>query len=505
MRTKFIASAALGVSLPMFAVAEAPSVAVDIAPLHSLVSQVMEGVEEPALLIPAEASPHSYSLRPSQAKALSEADVVFWMGESLTPWLEKAIDNVADSSQKIEMLELASTTKHEFREGATFEGHDHHEEEEGHHDEHEEEGHHDKHEEHHSEKHHDEHEEHSFIDRVLAFFGDDHEHEDEHHNHDKKGHGFEWAGAFELDAGDYIWTFAKVDGHYADPKMKMIFIASDASGKNAIESSEKTAEALLDVSNSIRRTDGQKLTPDNSKAYNLVFDQSKDVTEYRINIDKSGTYTFFTEHMPFEFEADEHFLKNTSKLDIEPVSQLPEEGHAHHHDHEGADPHAWLDPENAKAWIVEIEKTLSKQDPENAATYAKNADKATANLDKLILETRSQVEALGELKYIVFHDAYQYFEKRFDISAAGSISLGDAEDPSPARIAEIRNTVKTLGVNCVFTEPQYNAGLVENVFEGSTISAIGVMDPLGASIEEGSQHYALLIQGMVKSLSQCNK
>jgi zinc transport system substrate-binding protein len=386
MRTKFIASAALGVSLPMFAVAEAPSVAVDIAPLHSLVSQVMKGVEEPALLIPAEASPHSYSLRPSQAKALSEADVVFWMGESLTPWLEKAINNVADSSQKVEMLELASTTKYEFREGATFEGHDHHEED-GHHDEHDkheehnhEEHHHEKnqshneHTDHHDEKHHDEHEEHSFLERVMAFFGSDHdshEHAEEHQHDHHEEHGHE----------------------------------------------------------------------------------------------------------------DEH----------------------DHHDHEGADPHAWLDPENAKAWIVEIEKTLSKQDPKNAATYAKNADKATANLDKLILETRSQVEALGELKYIVFHDAYQYFEKRFDISAAGSISLGDAEDPSPARIAEIRNTVKTLGVNCVFTEPQYNAGLVENVFEGSTISAIGVMDPLGASIEEGSQHYALLIQGMVKSLSQCNK
>ena len=106
-------------------------------------------------------------------------------------------------------------------------------------------------------------------------------------------------------------------------------------------------------------------------------------------------------------------------------------------------------------------------------------------------------------KFIVFHDAYQYFEKRFGISAAGSIALGDAEDPSPARIKEIRDTVKEIRVTCVFTEPQYNPGLVENVFEGTTVSVIGVMDPLGASLPVGNSHYQQLIQGMVESLSQC--
>ena len=166
---------------------------------------------------------------------------------------------------------------------------------------------------------------------------------------------------------------------------------------------------------------------------------------------------------------------------------------------------AWLDPENAKTWITKIREELSKNDPQNANVYDRNAKQAIAELDSLMAATRNKVNSLGELKFIVFHDAYQYFEKRFGISAAGSISLGDAEDPSPARIAEIRDTVRKLGVNCVFTEPQYNPGLVENVFEGSTISTIGVMDPLGASIEVGSKHYAALIEGMVTSLSQCAK
>ena len=103
----------------------------------------------------------------------------------------------------------------------------------------------------------------------------------------------------------------------------------------------------------------------------------------------------------------------------------------------------------------------------------------------------------------MFHDAYQYFEKRFDVPATGSISLGDAEDPSPARIKEIRDTVKKLGVSCVFTEPQYNPGLVKNVFEGTSVATIGVMDPLGANLSIGSSHYQELIKGMAFSLSQC--
>ena len=360
MRNKILACTLLGLGFPLTSIAttSGPNVAVDIAPLHSLVSQVMDGVSKPDLIIPAEASPHEYALRPSQAKALSDADVVFWMGEGLTPWLEKALGNVSDSAQKVEMLKLAGTTTYEFREGATFEGHDHgdHAEEEDHHDGHEDE-HHDDH-----------HDELGLIDRFLSMFS--HDHEEDHHD----------------------------------------------------------------------------------------------------------------EHQ------DEH-----------------QDEHSGHDEHEGADPHAWLDPENAKVWLSEISDVLSKQDPANAKTYESNANKAIALLDQLINETQSTIDSLGELKFIVFHDAYQYFEKRFGISATGSISLGDVQDPSPARISEVRDVVKKLGVNCAFTEPQYDPGLVYNVFEGSSVTAIGVMDPLGANIEAGNQHYTKLIEAMTASLSKCKQ
>ncbi len=479
MRDKLLAYTLLGLGIPLTSIAStsSPNVAVDIAPLHSLVSQVMEGAGKPELLIPAEASPHEYTLRPTQAQSLSNAKIVFWMGEELSPWLEKAMDNVADSAQKIEMLALDSTVKYEFREGATFEEHAHDDENE--------------------EEQFDDHKEYEsgWFDGFLSWFSpDDHEHDG--------AHSFEWAGAFKLSAGEYVWSFAKVDGDYADPMMKMVMLASNLSGESAIEAEEETAEGLVKSSNAIKLVHSDAMTPNASSAYQVVFDPNRNVTEYRVLIEEEGVYTFFTEHMPFEFEADEHFFKDAGGQDVEPIAQEPEAGHHHHG---GTDPHAWLDPENAKTWITEIKEVLSKNDPQNANLYDRNAKQAIAELDSLIETTRSKVSSLGELKFIVFHDAYQYFEKRFGISAAGSISLGDAEDPSPARIAEIRDTVRKLGVNCVFTEPQYNPGLVENVFDGSTISAIGVMDPLGASIEVGSKHYAALIEGMVTSLSQCKK
>jgi zinc transport system substrate-binding protein len=449
MRHFLIVSAVLTLSLTLNSYAKTPSVAVDIAPIHSLVSQVMEGVGRPNLLIPAGASPHQYTLRPSEAKALADAEVVFWVGEGLTPWLEKSLDNLAESAQKIEVLEVSGTTTYPFREGVTFESHDDGEEE----------------------------------------------------GHDDT-HAFEWAGAFKLAAGEYVWTFAKVNGDYADPKMKLVLLASNLDGEAAIEHGEKTAEILIE-SRAIEQVHGDTLTANDSNAYQLVFDTDKNLTEFRIVINKEGVYTVFAEHAPSEFEAGEYFFQTVDQRDIEPLAQEPDADADEHHNHDGVDPHAWLDPENAKIWINEINQVLSKHDPQNAKVYDHNAKQAIAELNTLIVTTRNKINSIEGLKFIVFHDAYQYFEKRFGISAAGSIALGDAEDPSPARIKEIRDTVKEIGVTCVFTEPQYNPGLVENVFEGTTISVIGVMDPLGASLPVGNSHYQQLIQGMVKSLSQC--
>jgi len=129
---------------------------------------------------------------------------------------------------------------------------------------------------------------------------------------------FEWAGVFDLNAGNYTWSFAKVDGEYADPAMKMVILESDN-----IKASEDFASELLNSKKSINKNNNGVLVP-NNKAYTLKFDQRKEITVFNLEIKKDGKYSFFTEHMPFEFEADEHFLKDLSRVDIEPIAQNPQ-------------------------------------------------------------------------------------------------------------------------------------------------------------------------------------
>ena len=333
-----IAGSIAGLTLATVTFAEPPRVVTDIAPIHSLVSQVMDGVAEPSLLIKPENSPHEYTLRPSEARALSNADVVFWIGSDLTPWLEKSLESLADSAQKVSLLETEGLTFHGFREGATFEAHAHddHPDDHGEHD-----GHHDEHDEHHDEhgEHHDDHEE----------------------------------------------------------------------------------------------------------------------------------------------EHDDH----------------------HGHDHEGNDPHAWLDPVNAQIWVKQIAEVLAKEDPANAKRYQANADSAITRLETLVNSNQAKATQLAGIKFIVFHDAYQYFERRFGVLATGALSVSDASDPSPARVAEIRKTVADLGVTCVFTEPQYNPNMVKSVFKSTKVVTKGVMDPIGASIKPGANQYYELINNLMTSLSHC--
>ena len=106
-----------------------------------------------------------------------------------------------------------------------------------------------------------------------------------------------------------------------------------------------------------------------------------------------------------------------------------------HHDH---DPHAWLDPQNARIWLGDIANALTAQDPDNAETYRAKAANAALALDTLTADLTAQLAPLNAARFIVFHDAYHYFEARFGLSATAALSLGDAADPGPARIADLR-------------------------------------------------------------------
>jgi len=346
MRHLAVALSLTAVSTIAIPALAAPRVATDIAPVHSLTAQVMAGIGEPDLIMQVGASPHGYSMRPSEAAALQDAEIVFWIGESLTPWLERSLETVAADAQAVELLGAGASNVLPTRTGATFEAHDDHDDHDDHGDE----------EKDHADEHGDDHADHK----------DGDEHDDEHAENE---HG------------------------------------------------------------------------------------------------------------------DEHAEED-------------------HHDHGGQDPHAWLSPENGKAWLDVIAATLSKADPANADAYAANAAAAKARLDVVSGEISAQLAPVHDERFIVFHDAYQYFETRFDMPAAGAISLGDAQKPSPARIVELQELAAKEDITCVFAEPQFNAGVIDAVF-GDTNVGSGVLDPLGASLEPGAGFYEALLTDMSGSLATC--
>lgn len=329
-----LALAAAAISAPD-ARADSPAVVVDILPVHSLVARVMDGVGSPELVVPPGASPHGFAMRPSQARKLASADLVVWVGEGLTPWLEDSLDSLAPDAARLTLLELPGLPLLENRESASF----------------------DAHEDEHGDSH-----------------GDDDDHEGEHHD----------------------------DDH--------------------------------------------------------------------------------------EHEHEAHH----------------EDGDGDHHDHDHGlyDPHAWLDPEIAAAWLVAIAEELTRIDPDHAEIYAANAEEGTAELTALQERIDAQLAPVRGTPFIVFHDAYSYFERRFDVSAAGAVSLGDARAPGAARVSEIRSRIEEADAACVFSEPQFEPKLVATLIEG-TGARSGVLDPLGASLEPGPDLYPALLGTMADSLVEC--
>ncbi len=333
----------LSISATLFgsvAWADTPNVAVDIAPVHSLVARVMDGVGSPVLIVQPGASPHEYSLRPSDAAALQDADLVFWVGEDLTPWLEGAIETLSENADVTSLMEAEGAVELELRESALFEAHDH--------EAHADSDNHD-HDDHNDHENHDEHD-------------DDHAEEKDHDDHDH----------------------------------------------------------------------------------------------------------------------DEHA----------------------EHDHGSHDTHVWLSPENAAIWLNLIAGKLSASDPDNASAYFSNAAAAREEIEALKTEINEILEPARGKEFIVFHDAYQYFEVAFDIPAAGAISLSDASDPSPARIAEIQGRIRAEGIDCVLAEPQYDPKLVQTVLDGTEANT-GVSDPIGANIEPGPSFYPQLLRNLATTLSDC--
>ena len=178
--------------------------------------------------------------------------------------------------------------------------------------------------------------------------------------------------------------------------------------------------------------------------------------------------------------------------------------HAGHHDghnHGEIDAHIWLDPANAKEIVLEISHELSELDPSNKSKYEDNASKTIVALDKLIEEVDKSLSK--DISYIVFHDAYQYFEKRFGVIPAGALTLNPDVLPGAKQIADIQDVINDKGIKCIFSEPQYNPKIIETLGNDMNIST-GVMDPLGAYIDAGPSMYSDLINQIANSIKDCH-
>lgn len=307
MMARTILSLAAGLLFSNAAMAgDVPGVVASIKPIHSLVAAIMDGVGKPDLIVEGAASPHTYSLKPSNARALEAAKVIFWVGPGMEAFLKKPLTALGSNAVIAELDKAPGIKKLKFREG----------------------------------------------------------------------------GAFEADD----------DGD--EP-------ASDAGN---------------------------------------------------------------------------------------PAQQF--------------DTHLWLDPMNAKAMAAEITTTLVAADPANALTYQGNQTALNDKLDALDREIVTALSPVKDKPFVVFHDAYQYFERRYGVRVAGSITVSPETIPGAARVAEIHDKVANLGATCVFAEPQFEPKLIDVVIEGTSAKS-AVLDPEAATLKEGPELYFELMHGLVNSLKNC--
>ena len=309
-------------------------VVASIKPIHSLVSYVMDGVGKPDVIVDGYNSPHGFSLKPSHAKMIENADLIIWVGEDLEAFLEKPLNTISKKAVNIEIMDLSGIKKLKFREKNIFEGHD------------------------------------------------DHGHGHKEKKHDDHGHGHK-----EKKHDDHGHKEAKHDDHGHDK-----------------------------------------------------------------------------------------------------------------HAHGEHDPHVWLDPMNAKVIIKEIENQLVKLDPDNSSKYKANSKKAQSELDNLTKNIKKDLK--GNLRFVVFHDAYQYFENRFGIKVLGALTVNPDVLPGAEQLTEIREVIEHEKVNCLFSEPQFNPAIIKSISKDTKIKT-GVLDPLGATLDKGKYMYSELLQSMYASFKGC--
>jgi zinc transport system substrate-binding protein len=200
-------------------------------------------------------------------------------------------------------------------------------------------------------------------------------------------------------------------------------------------------------------------------------------------------------------DDDSHGASNGHK-DHRDKKLEAKDAHKDDHDQHVFNHHIWLDPVNAKVLISAITNALVEADPTNRQIYQATASAANEEISRLIGDVTSTLADIKERRFVVFHDAYHYFEWRFGMAAIGSITVSPEVMPGAARLSEIRASVKNMGAKCIFSEPQFEPKIVSMITKETGVNA-GILDPLGASIDAGPDHYIELIRNLAQSFHEC--
>ncbi len=356
-----------------------------IFPLYDFVKEVGKDKVNVSVILPPGAEAHSFDPTPQDIVKINESSMFIYIGETMEPWAHDIIKSV--KNDKLVVLEAGKN-----------------------------------------------------IEMIAA--------EELHHEHGEDEHSFEWAGAFNLQKGDYYLTFSKTHGEYADPTMKMVVLKSTKSGRDSIEENEKKAEDLLNSTSTLVENNKELQININNQ---LLFNKKSDKTVFVLHITEPGTHVLFTEHMPSEFENKEHFFKNSNKDDIKPTAMEPEE---EHHHHGGKDPHIWLDFEIDQKIVFTIAEELSKIDPANKDFYLDNARNYNQKLAEIDKKYRDTIEKC-ELKTILYggHFAFGYLARRYGLTYISPYEgFTPNSEPTPQKIAELIDLIKQNKIEYLYYE-----------------------------------------------------
>lgn len=178
-------------------------------------------------------------------------------------------------------------------------------------------------------------------------------------------------------------------------------------------------------------------------------------------------------------------------------------GHDHdHHAHQGADPHLWLDPDNARVLVGALAEVLARLDAVHATIYRQNAATLDRKLSLLQQELMTRLTPVRHVPYLVFHDAYQYFERAFELHPVGALAIQPERAPGARRIRDMRQDIVDRGVVCVFSEPQFEPRLMTALTEGTNVR-MGELDPIGARLADDPESYFTLMHTMGTALETC--